>query len=93
MDIGLVEAEFAAVGDGEGFEGGLAVAVEARQGQQDGGLVVDHVDAAAAGESFVEVALGVGSVVEGRVGPAQQPEGPNSLSLKLGFASCGKSLG
>jgi len=34
--------------------------VQARQGQQDGGFEIDQVDAAAAGEGFVEVGLGGG---------------------------------
>jgi hypothetical protein len=60
VDVGLVEAVLAAVRDGEGFLGGLAVLVQARQGQQDGGFEIDQVDAAAAGEGFVEVGLGGG---------------------------------
>ena len=37
VDLGSVEAELAAVGDGEGSLCGRAVLVEARQGKQDGG--------------------------------------------------------
>ena len=61
VDLGLVEAVLAAVGDGavpvgslpfsQGFLGGLAVLVQARQGQQDGGFELDQVDALANGSS------------------------------------------
>ena len=41
VDVGLVEPVLAAVGDGEGLLGGLAVSVQARRGQQDGGFELD----------------------------------------------------
>ena len=58
VDLRLVEAVLAAVGDPEGLLGSLAVLVQTRQGQQDGRFALDQVDAAAAGQSFVEVTLG-----------------------------------
>ena len=62
VDVGLVEAVLAAVGDGEGSLSGLAVLVQARPDQQDGGFELDQIDAAAAGEGFVEVGLGGGGL-------------------------------
>ena len=90
VDLGLVEAVLAAVGDSQGVFsetpglGAVATPVmPARPGQQDGGFELDQVDAAAADESFVEVGLGGDRLTEVRVGPAQQPLGPNDVALAI----------
>ncbi len=81
VDVGLVEAVLAAVGDGEGLFGEGAVAVQPGQREQDGGLDLDQVDAAAAGEGFVEVVLGHGSLAASGVGPPQDPFGIDDVAL------------
>jgi hypothetical protein len=103
VDIGLVEAEFAAVGEEEGFFGvaaglsGVAGdAVPAGPGEEDTGLELKAVDAAAAGEGVGEVgfSFGWGEMVEGG---AEEPLGLDDVALKVlgvgegaGFAGGGE---
>ena len=73
VDVGLLQAVLAAVGDVEGLLGELGrlggivfEPMPAGQGEQDVGLELDELDAVATRQGFAEVALGLCEVCEVR---------------------------